>query len=526
MYPQTLFILRSKWSTLLLLSVLLFVALLVRPTHAALPSLLVNQGLSLSTGATKTINTNMLRVSKGSTTANQLFYYLETAPTNGALLLNGTPLSIGAYFTQDDINSGRVAYRNTSGATASDSFGFSVRSTERISVASNGTEANAVSNCPSLSADGRYVAFFSPATNLVSGDTNGMNDIFLRDRQNDTTTRASIASDGTQANGDSICPSISSNGRYVLFDSSATNLVSGDTLGKRDIFVRDLQSSTTTRVSIASNGAEANGDSYTASISADGRYVVFSSSATNLVSGDVNGKSDVFLRDRQNNTTTRISVATNGSEANGDSWGMISDDGRYVAFMSYAFNLVANDSNGKSDIFVRDLQNNTTTLASLTFNGTQENDDAQSVSISGDGRYVSFQSFATNLVSGDTNGINDIFVRDRQNNTTTRVSVYRRIRRHWFQSPPTVPKGTIIPTVEQMMTHALPFQPTVGSWHSTRSRRTSCPAIPMVSAIYSSMTPASQESSPSRSRAVHRAFPLKTSWKTHRLVRLPSMSVG
>jgi Tol biopolymer transport system component len=308
--------------------------------------------------------------------------------------------------------------------------------TVRVSVASDGTQSNHDSYNPSISADGRFVAFESEATNLVSGDTNNFRDIFVHDRQTGQTTRVSVASDGTQSNQHSYNPSISADGRYVAFESEATNLVSGDTNNHRDIFVHDRQTGQTTRVSVASGGAQANDFSSNPSISADGRYVAFISVANNLVggntepppnnpaSGDTGVDHDVFVHDRQTGATTLVSVAMDGSEGNGDSEEVsISADGRYVAFMSWASNLVSGDTNNLSDIFVRDLQTNQTTRVSVASDGTQANNFSFEPSISADGRYVAFMSWADNLVSGDTNGDWDIFVHDRQTGATIRVSV-------------------------------------------------------------------------------------------------------
>ena len=298
--------------------------------------------------------------------------------------------------------------------------------TSRVSVATDGTQANADCIYPSISADGRYIAFASIASSLVSGDTNGYTDIFVHDRQSGTTTRASVASDGTQANGSSIYPSISADGRYIAFASNATNLVSKDRNGYSDVFVRDLQSGTTTIVSVTSDGIQGSDNSSTQdwpSISADGRYVAFSSKAGNLVSGDTYAFSDVFVRDRQSNTTTRVSVASDGTQATGISgFPSISADGRYVAFWSRAKNLVSGDFNPEN-IFVRDLQANRTTRVSVASDGAEANNNSFHPSISADGRYVAFFSSATNLVNGDSNGCTDVFVHDRQTRTTSRISV-------------------------------------------------------------------------------------------------------
>jgi Tol biopolymer transport system component len=289
--------------------------------------------------------------------------------------------------------------------------------TERVSVDSFGTQGNSDSYAPSISADGRYVAFWSRATNLVGGDTNGAYDVFIRDRQSGTTERVSIDSLGAQGNGDSRYPSISADGRYVAFHSVATNLVGGDTNGWLDVFVRDRQSGTTERVSVDSFGAQGNGESLAPSISADGRYVAFTSAASNLVSGDTNGAPDVFVRDRQSATTERVNIDSLGAQGNDSSSESrapsISADGRYVAFHGDATNLVSGDTNGRADVFVRDRQSGTTERVSIDSLGAQGNVGSYDPSISADGRYVAFHSVATNLVSGDTNGFVDVFVRDR-----------------------------------------------------------------------------------------------------------------
>jgi Tol biopolymer transport system component len=296
--------------------------------------------------------------------------------------------------------------------------------TERVSVASDGTESNGYSTYPSISAYGRYVAFSSEASNLVPGDTNDTWDIFVHDRQTGITTRVSVASDGTQGNGWSKKQSISADGRYVAFHSLADNLVPGDTNNTEDVFVHDRQTGLTTRVSVASDGTQGNYISELGSISADGRYVAFSSWARNLVPGDTNSKGDIFVHDRQTGTTTRVSVASDGTQGNSDSWySLISADGRYVAFSSWASNLVPDDTNNYQDVFVHDRQTGLTARVSVASDGTQGNYDSESRSISADGRYVAFESWASNLVPGDTNGSQDVFVHDRQTGITTRVSV-------------------------------------------------------------------------------------------------------
>ena len=227
--------------------------------------------------------------------------------------------------------------------------------TTQVSVAMGEWEANNYSKEPSISADGRYVAFDSGATNLVPGDTNRTSDVFVHDRLTGKTTRVSVATGGRQANGGSWEPSISADGRYVAFSSGADNLVPGDTNWTSDVFVHDRLTGKTTRVSVATGGRQADGPSNQPSISADGRYVAFSSGADHLVPGDPDRWDDIFVHDRLTGKTTRVSVAIGGWEGNGDSERpSISADGRYVAFQSGADHLVPGDTNDHCDVFVHD----------------------------------------------------------------------------------------------------------------------------------------------------------------------------
>ena len=300
--------------------------------------------------------------------------------------------------------------------------------TTRVSVDSAGNQGNDVSDSPSVSADGRYVAFGSYANNLVAGDNNGATDVFVHDRLTGQTTRASVDGAGSEGDGGSGAPTTSADGRFVAFESSAGNLVAGDTNGIADIFVHDRQTGETTRVSVDSAGNQADGGSYFASISADGRYVAFQSDATNLVAGDTNGFNDVFVHDRQNGETERVSVDSAGAQGNDNAFyyyrrSSISGDGRYVAFFSIGANLVAEDANGTYDVFVHDRQTGETTRVSVDSSGNEANNLSICPSISGDGRYVAFGSAATNLVAGDNNAAEDVFVHDRQTGETSRVSV-------------------------------------------------------------------------------------------------------
>lgn len=296
--------------------------------------------------------------------------------------------------------------------------------TKIVSVDSAGDQGNNTSRLPSVSGDGRYVAFQSDASNLVAGDTNSRTDIFVHDTVNGATTRVSVDSAGAEANNHSYEPSISDDGRYVAFTSFASNLVADDTNSDADIFVHDTVSDSTFRVSVDSAGAEGSGGSSEPSISGDGRYISFLSGASNLVAGDTNGVRDVFVHDTINGATTRVSVDSSGAQGNNLSLSSaISEDGRYVAFRSIASNLVTGDTNGEYDIFVHDTISGTTTRVSVDSTGTEGNRDSTDPSISGDGRYVAFRSFASNLVAGDNNGQLDIFVHDTVSGTTSRVSV-------------------------------------------------------------------------------------------------------
>jgi len=296
--------------------------------------------------------------------------------------------------------------------------------TTRISVNSTGNQGSFDAFNPAISADGRFVAFESNSTNLVADDTNNISDIFLHDRLNGTTTRISVGSTGQEGDRPSLNPSISADGRFVAFESNSTNLVAGDTNNNSDIFVHDIQTNTTTGISVDSTGNQGNIGSFNPSISADGSFVAFDSLADNLVAADTNSTRDIFVHEIPTNTTTRVSVNSSQNQGNfGSISAVISADGRFIAFESNASNLVAADTNGTSDIFVHDRLSNITSMASINSTGDRANRSSFKPSISADGRFVAFDSLADNLAAADTNGTNDIFVRDRDTATTTRISV-------------------------------------------------------------------------------------------------------
>ena len=298
--------------------------------------------------------------------------------------------------------------------------------TTRLTVNQAGEQANDFSGEGMLSEDGRFVTFYSNATNLVPGDSNGFADVFVRDLTTGGTERISVSSSGAQGNGNSSDQWISADGRYISFFSQASNLVPGDTNGAPDVFVHDRQTGVTERVSISSDGSQTNvfnGFNGNAALSADGLHVAFVSDASNLVPGDTNGVKDVFVRDRASGTTRRVSVTNTGKQApNGGFDPAVSGDGRYVAFASVA-SLVRDDTNGTTDVFVRDLVQGTTRRVSISNNETQGNRFSAWPAISADGHVVAFASMASNLVRGDTNRRADVFVRNLTTRNTGRVSL-------------------------------------------------------------------------------------------------------
>lgn len=353
---------------------------------------------------------------------------------------------------------------------------------ERASLPTAPTEGNSLSYAPAISPQGEYVAFASIADNLVAGDSNGNIDVFVRDVANGTTERISVRNDGGGGNGDSITSDISGNeGRYVVFGTESTNFDVTDTNGATDIFLRDRVAGTTTLVSEATTGGTGNADSSNPKITPDGDYIAFRSDASNLVSGDTNGDSDCFFRNRASGNISRVlaplgvqlnddcvevdisagspklaisteatnifsvdtngtdldivlisldgtsynrvSVNSSGDQANNDALSpSVSSNGEFVAFWSAADNLVANDTNGVADVFVHEVATGVTTRVSVSSSGVAGNSVSAFPKISSGGRYVTFLSFASNLVAGDTNTVGDIFVHDRQTGETVRVS--------------------------------------------------------------------------------------------------------
>lgn len=323
--------------------------------------------------------------------------------------------------------------------------------TERVSVSTDGRQGDKISGrftAPDISGDGRVVAFDSEARNLVANDTNGEVDVFAHDRVDDVTELVSVSSAGAQGNDVSGAPSVDANGSVVAFHSAADNLVPGDANNAFDVFVRDRHEGITERISVSRGGRDTNGQSFSPDITPNGRWVAFASDASDLVLGDTNHVTDAFVRDRLTGTTERVSLADDGSEGSSSTTGVaISATGRWVAFSSFASNLVPGDDNGAFDVFLRDRVTGDTVLVSRSVGGGPANGPSSGVAVSADGRHVAFYSDATDLVAGDDNGTRDIFVRDVVAGTTERVNVGSEEQQADSQSGFSVHGGSATPDI-------------------------------------------------------------------------------
>jgi len=314
------------------------------------------------------------------------------------------------------------------GSTARSSSAF-CGWTERVNVSTEGEQANGETFRGPMSASGRFVAFSARATNLVLDDTNGVEDVFVRDRLLEQTARVSVSSSGEQADGASYLPLISGDGRFVAFRSVAKNLAPGG--GVEGFFVHDLVTRRTIRVSLGSTGTnparpETNSRRQVCdrwcvnAVNFAGNAFVVTSDSPRLVHGDRNHTRDVFVSVR--GQTLRVSMGKR--EPNAPSEGSsISADGNVVAFRSFASDLVPGDTNGMPDVFVRDRRRGVTERVNVSSGGVQTNRVTFRGVLSSDGRFVGFRSRANNLVGGDTNGALDVFVHDRRTQKTTRISV-------------------------------------------------------------------------------------------------------
>lgn len=296
----------------------------------------------------------------------------------------------------------------------------------RASVSTGGGQSNQRSDDPAVSGDGQWIAFASGA-NLDPADTGLDHDIYLHDTATTTTFWVSRGMGGVEPDNSSDAPVVSGDGRFVAFESWAGNLVPGDTNNHVDIFVYEIATGLVERVSVASDGSQAvQGDSRVPDISADSRFVAFTSQATNLVpGGDLNGGDpDVFVHDRLTGQTTLVSLDQNGNQPV-PGWAQlpsISYDGRHVAYQDFSGIFLPGTMFQQGQILVHDRLLKQTTIASADSAGTPGNDCSYGCSISDDGRFVTFASDATNLIPLDTNGEDDVFLHDRLLGTTRRVS--------------------------------------------------------------------------------------------------------
>lgn len=293
----------------------------------------------------------------------------------------------------------------------------------RVSVTSAGLQANSHSYWGFTSPNGRWVVFSSDATDMVPGDANGNTDVFRLDRTTGEVRAVSVNTDGVLANGRSFASGVSKDGRLVLFWSHATDLVGGDRNAESDVFLRDMVLGTTTRLTHGMDGTEPNGGCRFPTMSEDGRWVTFQSWASNIVVNDFNDYDDIFLLDRRTGVYRRIGQPAVGDTDDDSGRPVITPNGRYVSFESGASNIVAGDTNGRIDGFVVDVARGTTTCVSVDDAGIVGDGASRTPILSSNGRYAAFSSSATNLVSGDTNGVSDAFVRDLRRGTTRRISV-------------------------------------------------------------------------------------------------------
>lgn len=297
------------------------------------------------------------------------------------------------------------------------------------SAASYGGFGSLNTSRPVTSRDGRFVVFSSLATDLVSTPTSGQANVFRRDTVTGTTTQVSVSRSGRAGNAASSGGYLSADGRYVIFQSSATDLVAGSAQpAATGVFIRDVQTGVTSAVSVSPVGVFANAPAYVNAISGNGRYVVFGTSATNLQPGCTRGKPGLYVRDTVARTTTVVNVDDTGTNCGNDgAYGatQISDDGRYVSFVSDSTDLVGGDRNAQTDVFVRDRRQARTILVSVNTAGESSDGGGSQPSMSGNGRLIVFLGCGSDLVGNDHNDACDIFVRDIVDGQTQLASVDR-----------------------------------------------------------------------------------------------------
>lgn len=388
------------------------VGLGVPPGNAAVPITLTVAGVP--PGATATFNPEPVNDNESSAltiatgTAQEGVYSLSLSGSNSSGLTHADP----------------VGGTSTLGITAPPSVPVAL-----VSADSTGEQLNAMSSIPpaAASSDGRYIVFATSASNLT-GSINGISEVFVRDVQLGTTIPVSVSATGTLANNASYPGGISADGSLTVFASVGDNLpdsVSGET----GIYLRDLRSGTTSREDVASDGSPANGNAGgLPCISANGRFIVFGSNATNLVSG-VGGTMEMYERDLTTGQIALVSIADDGTPANSGAQDCaVSADGRFVVFSSASSNLVSVNTNGTTQVFIHDMLTGKTSLVSVSDGGAPAgfsvDDNNTPLSISADGRYVVFGTNATNLVPQTVNSDQEhLFQRDILGGHTTQIDV-------------------------------------------------------------------------------------------------------
>jgi Tol biopolymer transport system component len=291
------------------------------------------------------------------------------------------------------------------------------------STSSDGIKGNAQSFDPSISADGTKIAFITLASNLDPSDTDILQDVYVKDLVSGSLTLASSSSDGTKADNHSFGPSLSADGTKVAFSSGASNLHPGDSDAVEDVYVKDLVSGALTLASTRSDGGKGNQHSVEASLSADGTRVAFGSFAANLDPSDTDPLSDVYVKDLVSGMLSLASTSSGGTKgAHPSTEPSISGDGSKVAFQSQALNLVPGDFNESLDVFVKDLVSGTLTLASMRADTHTGNSHSQMPSLSADGTKVAFDTLASNLDPNDPDHGLDVYVKDLVSGTLTLAS--------------------------------------------------------------------------------------------------------
>ena len=375
--------------------------------------------LTVLEGSRGTIYSDYLDLTLPDANPDEVQYQLTDLPAYGRLELSGVGLSFGDEFTQADVDRGDLAYIHDGGETLADGFGYvagtGLGELHRLALSSDTTNFPTPDVYPALSADGQWAAFPSSSAALVPGKTTTFYDIFLANVQTGQLVQVTQGISGQEPNGDSLLPYLSADGRILLYTSYASNLVEGDSNQRSDVFLYDAETGLTSLVSSNPDGQPTDGAGF--GISGDGKRVLYL---------DINSATPrgLFVKDVQTEFSFPVSPNTQGVPAVSSDWAALSADGNVVAFDSYLSNLVPGDTNNANDIFVYELDTGLTERINVKTDGSQAADGMSlAPSISENGRYVAFESSSDGLVSGDQNGIWNIFVRDRQNGSTEMVDI-------------------------------------------------------------------------------------------------------